>query len=267
MERLGSPGYSYAQFCSQWDYEREVLQEDFIDAIEREDDEAARKLLKRLEPYADARLPESCQFCRLGRLLCYSRGHPDWEYYARECADILAIRRKDLRRMEPSEAGDVQVWIARGRIDVTHLDWVELLVLNNLAIACMKMGRYTEASAVLTNLHRQMSDDGFIRKRSWKCRAVIYNNLAICLMQTNRGRDAKGYALRARNCVIEEGGLRLHLHVQRTWMEVMRFLGDEDSYMDAGNALGCFAGILGARPPMGQTLEDYLWARKELWVF
>ncbi len=266
MEKLDGPGFSFAVFMSKIGYQRECLAEEFQEAIEMADIDLAMEKLDEYRERVDLRKPETQQFYLMGKWLCKNMIDPNWELYKRMCKGILRLRRPRLEFDENFLSPGRDLYIARGRIDIVRADWKELWILNNLALAYMHTNEYEMACRIYLFMDQQMGREDFVRKRSWKARAVVSNNLALCMLDMKEGDYAKRYAEKAMNAVRMEGGLHSYSKLIRLRMEVNRFLGDEDSVNDDRQLLKCLGREVRFKLNENEKLEDYLWKHREMLV-
>ncbi len=266
MERLDGPGYSYAHFLSPLEFNQEVLKEDLLEAMEYGDMEKAIELLQKLEQGLDEGDPKLAQFYEMSKLICFLDLGEEKEAYVSHCIHILEIGRPDLKIRDNLEQIDMDLRIARGRMDVSRNDWVEMWILNNLALGYMWQKEYQKACQVFIFLHKQMEGNEFIKKRSWKPRGIVCNNLAVCLCQMGEYHRAKGYLEKAIQIVRKEAGVSLLLHLLSVKMELEGVTGDWESYYEDEKVLSYFYNIAPKFEGRASVNRSSFWIGKELLI-
>lgn len=231
MEHLEGPGiFSYAHFLGRQEYQREKIQEELLEAMETWQVDRVKDLLWELEQVMDYQNPKLFQFYEMSKQVCFQMCGAKADGYATKCVQILQIGRPDWNGEDTWDWTDKSMGIMRGRIDVVKSDYVEFWVLNNLAVGFMWQEEYEQAYRIFVFLFEQLEDDRFLRKRSWKMRGILSGNMALCLLYMGRPQDARERLRRASNCIQQEGGLSLFIHLLRIKMDVSLALEDDESY-------------------------------------
>lgn len=223
MERLDGPGYSYAHFLSPAQYRCERIKEEILEAMEYGQADRAKDLLGDLEKLVERKDTKQVQFFEMCKLVCFDMCGASRSDYVMQCLQILEMGRPGWRE-------DCDLRIAWGRMDVLRGDWVEMWILNNLAVGYMWQNDFERACQIFVFLYAQTEGDVFIKKRSWKVRGVLCNNLAVCLLRMGHICEAENYLKKAWNLTQREGGINLFMHLLQVKMEVSLAMEDAESY-------------------------------------
>lgn len=230
MERLDGPGYSYAHFLSEEEYHKEILKDKILEALEEENYETARDILGDFYQLLDESDIKSRQFFEMSKLICFDMWVNEKEYYAKRCVEILRLGRPNWDVEGEFSQYEADIRVEQGRIDVRKKDWVEIWVVNNLAVGYLWQQEYQKALEIFVSLCPLLGGDEFLRRRSWKSQAVICNNIAICLLKMNKPYEAREYLTKASINVRKEGGITLLFQLLKTKMAILKVLGDTDAY-------------------------------------
>ena len=223
MERLDGPDYSYAHFLSPIEYQRERIKEEIIEAIEYRQVDRMKDLLGEMEDLLEGGDRKLTQFFEMSKLVCYEMCGASRQNYVDRCLQILEMGRPGWRE-------DTDLRIAWGRLDVMRGDWVEMWILNNLAIGYMWQQEYERSCQIFAFLYRQTEGDAFIKKRSWKTKGIICNNIAVCLLNMGKLEEAGEYLKKASALSHREGGINLFLHLLQVKMEISKAMEDRENY-------------------------------------
>lgn len=265
MERLDGPDYSYAHFLSPAAYKREMLQEKILEALEYHNREFAAELLGEFAELNDFDNVKSYQFFEMCKLICFGN-ETQREEYAELCFRIL-------KRGRPHMEGEAlfldKLWEIRIMKESLHMvknDWVEFLILNNLAVGYMWRQDYAKAIQIFAFMFSQLEDDAFMRRRSFKTRGVLCHNIALCLLQMGKTQEAKTYLRKSFICMQNEGGILPALHLLRTKMELSKMTNELDGYNREEMLLKSLQWLLPMVFVKQENISDILWERKELLI-
>lgn len=223
MERLDGPDYSYAHFLSPKEYRRERVKEEMLEAMEYRQIDRMKDLLGEMEDLMEGGDRKHTQFFEMSKLVCFEMCGASRQDYVSRCLQILEIGRPGWRE-------EVDLRIAWGRLDVMRGDWVEMWILNNLAIGYMWQEEYERACQIFAFLYGQTEGDAYIKKRSWKTKGIICNNIAVCLLNMGKLDEAGEYLKKASALSQREGGINLFLHLLQVKMEISKAMEDRDNY-------------------------------------
>lgn len=267
MEHLEGPGiFSYAQFLSSSDYKLEIIQEELLEAMEGWQVERAKDLLWELEQIMDYDNPKLAQFFEMSKQVCFQMCGADAEGYARKCLQILQMGGANYNEENLASQMKECLGVRRGRIDIAKCEYVDLWVLNNLAVGLMWQKDYQRAYDIFIFMSHQLENNKLQESRNWKMKGAIAGNMAICLLQMKRPWEARECMRKAYLSVRRKGGIVVLRQLLWIMMDVSVAIGDSELYYQEQLLLKTVYAIL----PKEQTDEAYRfqkqWGRKEFLI-
>jgi transcriptional regulator with XRE-family HTH domain len=252
MQRLGEPGYTYANFQTEKEYRFSLLTYELMDAmeyglIERVDEKLWQ--MQQLVPRSDIVMQ---QVYRMSRQIWYHMCGVDDREYVSQCTDILAMRRSFDRLIE-------------GIRDM-KLDFVEIWVVNNVAVGHLWEQEAGMALQLLLILYQKIREIPTGTRGAWKMRGILCNNIALSLLELGRFREAETYCRKGILAMEKEGGLMQEMKLFRVKMEIEKCEGHRESYADLQRLIRSVAQVFPAGWHRQSMMADRLWEKKEILI-
>lgn len=195
MNKLGGSGLNYDEMCVRGGYHQERLRRELIVSMENNEIDRAEDSLIELSDILDMDIPENYQLLEAAKLLIYKlRGYENGDF-REKLTNILYITRsaEELMQTHPCSM---------------HLSETELLILNNIALEYLRESNPAMALGIyrimVPNFINRL-DNGYMDIS----RAVLYNNIAVCLLYTGKYVMALEYCDKAITIAEKRGGLQL----------------------------------------------------------
>lgn len=249
MERLGEPGYSYAHFYTIREYHFYLLTCEMMDAIAADAVEQVDEKLWQMQQFLGDENVIMQQIYRMARQIWYHMCGMNHQDYEKQCMDIFHMRRPAC-----SLADEIPHMV---------LDFVEIWVVNNVAVGLLWKEDFVGALQLLLHLYRQVRRIPKGTRNVCKMRGVLCNNICIGLMQLGRFQEAVIYCNLGIRAARQEGGLELAMQLFRLNMELMKYRGEMDDYYAQLVLLRQISHFL-PREKQTEPVEELLWARKEI---
>lgn len=213
LDCLGEPG-----FFSSFYFEKEKLsflkyQCDAIEYCEYNDLSKLETLLLNPKKFDKEESVSEKQFLELLVLLYYKRINKDTKVSVNRLSELLKLSIKDF------VIGEIP--------ETTAFNYVEILIINNIAISLIKEMEYTLACKLLRSAIYSLVCSIFFLPRLNKTKAALYNNLAVCECNMNSYSRAVAAADKALRLVSYEGGLLFGMKVFATQNLIKRKLGSD----------------------------------------
>lgn len=228
--------YDRLQETSQWLW---TLQQ-----LTRQDDVAGRQFLALIEILMRNEEHEKALSCRQSDL----KSEIDWQNEAiRACANALRLTVPDFRTDQ----------------SVSHLPLtqVEMILINNIGLACVYSERYRTAVRLLSELERCLSRRAKSDAAFTGPQAIVRNNLAVCIAKMDLCTEAMLQINQAiqmnRNC----GSMIVLAKLLHTRMVISRCMNDMDTYYEDYHVLLSLAGILPSQEGRRTKVEKLLGQR------
>lgn len=255
MERLGESGYSYDYW--QEEEEKEQTCRELLHALQTWQKEHVDEKLLKLQKMKGAQDIRERQF--------YGMAHVIWLYMNE------AIPQEDYlgccRTIWESDAqGKTRRRQGMDKIEFAEMSEVQLWILNNLAIGHMWRGEYRESASILLRLCRYGQKSAEDVRLSCSVRAALCHNMAVCLLEMEKPKEALYFCDQAIAILQKEGGLSSVLYVLRLQMEAYRMLQDMDAYYRAQTLLHHLNCHLVKEKGSRAQIEKRLWDRRTLLV-
>jgi transcriptional regulator with XRE-family HTH domain len=252
MERLGEPGYTYAHFTTEGDYHFYLLTYELMEAMEYKELERVDEKLWQMQQLLPEEDRTKQQVFRMAQQVWYHMCGVDDGEYVNHCMEIFRMRRPDCELPE--------------HIQNLTLDFVEVWVVNNMAVGLLWEQKPLQALRLLLTLHHQIRMAPAGTKGIGKMRGILCNNIALCLVQLEQWQEAEVYCDKGIRAMQREGGLLLEMQLCRVKMEIAKCQGEMDAYYDYLILLRLNARLFPQIWMQQGAIEEILWKEKEILI-
>lgn len=279
MERLDWPGFSYVDYDNGTDLKLIKLRKEIIRCIEYEFYNELEELLWNYKMLYDPENKDQDMFFRLA-VIVWERAYISSMMRQNSCntAELIRMRnvQEELIKMKDEVLREQCIALIKYRHpkfdirlvrNLEGIDNTDALVLNNIAIADIKLERYNEAINVLAYLIDKVEKAEVITDYNLKMHAVLLNNQAVCALRAGLKKEALSSINRA---VIKYGAtvnVMLLMKLLRTRSKVELQLHMLDEYHQDRIIVKKLNNLLQGTPYMECDTDRYLEGDLEIMIF
>ena len=279
MEKLDWPGFSYVDYDNGTDLKLIKLRKEIIRCIEYEFYDELDELIWNYKMIYNPENKDQDMFLKLS-VIVWERAYISSMMKQNSCdtAELIRMRnvQEELVRMKDEVLREQCIAMIKYRHpkfdirlvrNLEGVDNTDALVLNNIAIADIKLERYNEAISVLAYLIDKVEKSEIITDYNLKMHAVLLNNQAVCALRAGLKKEAFSSINQA---VIKYGAtvnVMLLMKLLRTRSKAELQLHKLDEYNQDCIVIKKLNNLLQGTPYMECDTDKYLEGDLEIMIF